>query len=530
MLRSSAIYSGLTMVSRFMGFLRDLVKSYRLGASAAGDAYETMLAFPNLFRRIFAEGAFATAFVPAYARSLHDDGEEVADVLAADAMATLAAATIVVTLVCCLAMPWLMMLINPGYAKDPAKYKLAVTLTQISMPYLPCMAIYAHLSGVLQARGRFIFSAFAPTLMNIIMLIAMWPQTQAVAAAYAASFGVVVAGVAQAALLWWGVNRSGARVDFRWPRLTPEIKALIMLSLPGSLAASVTQINLFISGFLASFVPGARVWLSNADRLYQLPLGLVGVAIGVALLPRLSTTIHRGDERGAQAAMDESLALSLAFALPAAAALSAMPFFLIDGLVVRGRFHVVDAQATASALFWYGLGTPAFVLQRILTQAFFARQDTRSPMRFALVSVAVNITAGVVLFNTLHRWGGGAGQGVQGLAIATSLASWVSIAQMVWALRERGWYRMSAPTVRRIARILLASLIMAAVLAAMSHFRGLYEPLLFHRKELALALAVALGAGVYVVLLPLLHAVTPAEVRAALRRGPRAAAAAAPES
>ncbi len=523
MLRSSAIYSGLTMVSRLMGFLRDQVVTYRLGASAsiAGDAYTTMLAFPNLFRRIFAEGAFATAFVPAYARSLEDDGEEVADVLAADAMATLAAATIVVTLICCLAMPWLMYLINPGYTSNPVKFKLAVTLTQISMPYLPCMAIYAHLSGVLQARGRFILSAFAPTLMNLVMLVAIWPQHGVIRAAYAASFGVLAAGVAQAALLWWGVNRSGARVDLRWPRLTPEIKALVLLALPGSLAASVTQVNIFISGNLASFVRGGRVWLAVADRLYQLPLGLVGVAIGVALLPRLSTTIHRGDEAGAQGAMDEAIALSLAFALPAAAALSAMPFFLIDGLFTRGEFHLVDAQATASALFWYGLGTPAFVLQRILTQAFFARQDTKSPMRFALVSVAVNIAAGVFFFNVLHRVSHGAAQGIEGLAIATSLASWVSVGQMLVSLHRRGWYRTSPPALRRIGRILLASAIMAAALAALAHARGALEHVL-HRKEIALAFAVAAGGALYVVLLPLLRAVTPAEVRGAFRRGPRA--------
>ncbi len=527
MMRSSAIYSGLTLVSRFMGFLRDQVVTYRLGASAslAGDAYQTMLAFPNLFRRIFAEGAFATAFVPAYSRSLADDGEEVADVLAADAMATLAAATVVVTLVCCLAMPWLMYVINPGYAADPVKFKLAVTLTQISMPYLPCMAIYAHLSGVLQARGRFVLSAFAPTLMNLVMLAAIWPQHDVIHAAYAASFGVLVAGVAQAGLLWWGVNRSGARVDLRWPRLTPEIKALVLLALPGSLAASVTQVNIFISGNMASFVHGGRVWLSVADRLYQLPLGLVGVAIGVALLPRLSTTIHRGDEAGAQLAMDEAITFSLAFALPAAAAISAMPYFLIDGLFARGEFHQVDALATAQALFWYGLGTPAFVLQRILTQAFFARQDTKSPMRFALVSVAVNVTAGVLLFNLLHRFGGGAAQGIQGLAIATSLSSWVSVGQMFVALHARGWYRTSPRAARRIGRILLASLIMAAVLATLSHLRGLYTPLLLHRKELALVFAVAVGGGVYVVLLPLLRAVTPAEIRGALRRSPKGGAA-----
>ena len=514
-MRSSAIYSGLTMISRVMGFLRDLVITYRMGASStiAADCYNTALAFPNLFRRIFAEGAFATAFVPAYARSLATEGEEIADVLAADAMATLAAATIVITVGAQLAMPWLMYVFNPGYAHDLVKFKLAVTLTQIAMPYLPCMAIYAHLSGVLQARGRFIVSALAPTLLNLVMLVAVWPQTEAVAAAYAASVGVIVAGVLQAGLLWWGVRKSGARVDVRLPRLTPEIKALIGLAIPGAIAASATQINIFISGNLASLVPGGRSWLAAADRLYQLPLGLVGVAIGVALLPRLSTTVQSGDHGGAQSAMDEAMALSLAFSLPAAAALVGMPFFLIDALFTRGEFTLFDAHQTANALFWYGLGTPAFVLTRILNQAFFARQDTKSPMRFALVSVGVNVVAGVALFFLMH--------GVAGIAAATALAAWLNVAQMLRALLQRGYYAPSAAAVSRLVRIMIASGVLTGLLYLAGETRPLYEPFLLHRKEIAVVLAVAVGAVVYLILLFVLRALTVQEIRAALRRSPR---------
>lgn len=516
MLRSSAIFSGLTLVSRFMGFLRDQVITYRLGASVtvAADAYNTALAFPNLFRRIFAEGAFATAFVPAYARSLAQDGEEVADVLAADAMATLAAATIVITVAAQLAMPWLMYVINPGYAADPAKFKLAVTLTQITMPYLPCMAIYAHLSGVLQARGRFIFSALAPTLLNLVMLVAVWPQKDSILAAYAASAAVIVAGIFQAGLLWWGVNRSGARVDLRWPRLTPEIKQLIALAVPGAVAASATQINIFISGMLASQVNGARSWLAVADRLYQLPLGLVGVAIGVALLPRLSTTVHQKDEAGAQDAMDEAIALSLAFSLPAAAALVCMPYFLIDALFTRGAFHHVDAVATAQALFHYGWGTPAFVLARILNQAFFARQDTKTPMRFALISVGTNIVLGVTLFWLI---------GFQGIAAATAIAAWLNVAQMTLTLIRRGYYQPSSATVSRLLRLLSASMILGVFLGLASYFRTDLQPYLLGRKEIALVLAVGLGGLLYLVLLFGLKAVTVAEVRGALRRQPKPA-------
>lgn len=521
LLKSSAIYSGLTLVSRFMGFARDLAVSYRMGASAtpAADAYNAALAFPNLFRRFFAEGAFAAAFVPAYAKSLQRDGEEKADILAGDAMATLAASTIIITVVCQLAMPWLMMLISPGFGWGTEKYKLAVLLTQITMPYLPCMAIVAHLSGVLNARDRFILSAGAPILLNIATLAFILPQTTAVDAAKWGSVGVVVAGVAQAALLVWGVNKSGAKVHWRLPRLTPEVRELIGKAIPGALAASATQVNIFISGNLASHVPGGRTWLATADRLYQLPLGLVGVAIGVALLPRLSRAVNSGDREDAQSAMDQGITLAMALTLPAAAALVAMPGFLSDGLYTRGQFTAFDASQTAAALFFYGLGTPAFVLQQLYSRAFFARGDTKSPMRFALISVAVNIIFGIALFKLI---------GVKGIAAATAIASWLNVAQMAVVLGRNGEYGPSAQTWSRLSRILLASLGMGALMAAASHYRDLIEAPLraigltghaIGAKEFALALTCLVGAAVYPPLLFLFGGVKPAELKAVLRRG-----------
>jgi putative peptidoglycan lipid II flippase len=521
LLKSSAIYSGLTLVSRFMGFARDLAVSYRMGASAtpAADAYNAALAFPNLFRRFFAEGAFAAAFVPAYAKSLQRDGEEVADILAADAMATLAAATIIITIVCQLAMPWLMMLISPGFGWGTEKYKLAVLLTQITMPYLPCMAIVAHLSGVLNARDRFILSAGAPVLLNIATLAFILPQATAVGAATWGSVGVIVAGVAQAALLTWGVNKSGAKVHWRLPRLTPEVKALIGKAIPGALAASATQVNIFISGNLASHVPGGRSWLATADRLYQLPLGLVGVAIGVALLPRLSRAVNTGDGDDAQTAMDQAITLAMALTIPAAAALVAMPGFLSDALYTRGQFTPFDASQTASALFFYGLGTPAFVLQQLYSRAFFARGDTKSPMRFALISVAMNIGLGILLFNLV---------GVKGIAAATAVASWINVSQMAFGLSRKGHYNPSLQTWSRVARILAASLVMGLALAAASHWRPLIEAPLRElglrghtvgAKEFALLLTVIVGAALYPPLVFLFGGVTPAELKSVLRRG-----------
>ncbi len=522
MIRSSMIYSGLTLISRFMGFFRDLAISYRLGASAtfAADAYNAAFAFPNLFRRIFAEGAFASAFIPAYAKSLEQDGEAVADILAADAMATLAAATIALTLVAELTMPWLMYAMNPGYAADPAKFKLAILLTQITMPYLPCMAIYAHLSGVLQARGRFILSAGAPILLNLVTLAVILPQPTAHAAAVAGSWGVILAGVLQAGLLWWGVRKSGARVDFRLPRLTPEIRALIARAVPGAIAASAMQINIFISGALVSGVNGARSWLVYADRLYQLPLSLVGVAVGVALLPRLSRAVHAGDGAESQRAMDEAISFSLALTLPAAAALVAIPFFLNDGLWTRGVFTVVDAHATASALRQYGWGVPAFVLTRLFTPAFFARQDTRTPMTFALISIGVNIIAGVTLYHLVGFWG---------IAAATSLASWLNVFMLAGTLARRGAYAPGPKAWSRISRGLAASIALGGGLALASHYRLPIQHLFGHfhigraigSKEMALLLTVVLGALAYPPLLLALGGVSRAEIRAALRRPPK---------
>lgn len=527
LMRSSLIYSSLTLVSRFMGLARDLVVTARIGASAtiAGDAYATALAFPNLFRRIFAEGAFAAAFVPAYSKSLTEDGEEIADKLAADAMATLAAATIILTIAAQLAMPWLMIIMNPGYVSDPEKFKLSVILTQLAMPYLPCMAITAHLSGVLNARGRFGLSAVAPTLLNLMMLIFVLPQHEAHAAARWAIYGVVVSGVAQAMLLTWGVTKSGAKVHWRLPRLTPEIKKLLALAVPGAIAASATQINIFISGNLVSSVNGARNWLNVADRLYQLPLGLVGVAIGVALLPRLSRAVHSGDSKDAQGAMDEAVALALAFCLPAAAALIAMPYFLIDGLFTRGLFSTYDSVETAKALLQYGWGVPAFVLTRILSPAFFARQDTKGPMIFALASVTVNVVLGIALFRLV---------GVQGIAAATSAAAWLNVALMMGALARRGTYQPSAAAWSRIVRIGLASLAIGLVMAAATHWRPLVEaPFEFIQltvggtkalgaKEIAVLAVVAVVGLLYPVFLFAFGGLTLAEVKAALRRPAKA--------
>jgi putative peptidoglycan lipid II flippase len=526
MLKSSAIFAALTLISRFLGLARDLVITAKLGTNFAGDAYYTAQTFPNLFRRMFAEGAFAAAFVPEYSKRLAGKGEAEADRYASDALTTVAAFTIALTFVCCLAMPWIMLAYSNGYGPggilDPtggdatAKFKLAVVLTQITMPYLPCVVIASLFAGVLTARGRFVIYGLYPALLNVMTLAVILPEHDALRAAWAASWGTIMAGISQAALCWWGAHRAGARIHPRHLKLTPEMRTLARRMAPGVLASSATQINLFISATLASQVSGMRVWLAMAERFYQLPLTLVGVAIGVALLPRLSTALQREDHRDAQAAMDQAVVFGLALCLPAAAALMGMPGYLTDGFFARGAFTHADAANSAKLLFHYGWGLPAFVLIKILQPAFFARGDTRRPMTYSMISVVVNIALGITLFYTL---------GFPGIAFATAAASWLTVLQMWLRLGKTETWRPSARAWGKIVRVAAASAGLGVVVALASHFRPLLEaPLSGHRlgplgpKEITVLLVCVAGAAVYPLLLFASGGVTPAEARAALKR------------
>lgn len=527
-MRNSLINSGFTLISRFAGLARDLVISAWLGASGniMADAYYTAQAFPNLFRRIFAEGAFSAAFVPSYSAALERDGKEAADKMAHDAMATLTFITVAFCLFCQFTMPWLMMVIKPGFAADPAKYKLAVLFTQITMPYLPCMAIVAHLSGVLNARGRFMVSAGVPILLNAVTLITVIPQHSPYDSALWGSIGTVIAGVLQAGLLFWGARKTGAHVSLSIiPVFTPQINALLLLAVPGALAAAATQVNVFISQNFSSSIQGATAWLSIADRFYQLPLGLVGVAIGTALLPALSRAVHAQDHDKAQETMDQAIVFGITFCLPAAAALMAMPFFLVDGLYTRGHFTVYDAHKTAECLFHYGWGVPAFVLTRILNPAFFARKDTFGPMKFALVSVVVNMTLGLGLFHGLTI--GGVTLlprlGAAGLAFGTSAAAWVNVGLMVFTLAKRNTWIIGGTALRKVLLLIVAGAGMAALCGFFSYIRPVIEGwvgvVLPHRtKEIAVLGVCFAGLFLYIGLLFGTGAVRPSELKAALRR------------
>ena len=544
LLRNSLITSGFTLISKFSGGARDLVLAAYLGASGnpMADAYNTAQAFPNLFRRIFAEGAFAAAFVPSYSAALERDGQVAADKLAHDAMATLAFMTLVLTLICELTMPWLMMVLKPGFAADPEKFKMAVLFTQITMPYLPCMAIVAHLSGVLNARGRFVVSSAVQMLLNLVTLAFILPQHSQYDSAFWGSIGTLVAGGIQGGFLFWGVKKSGAHVGFSvMPVFTPDIRKLLMLAIPGALAAAATQVNIFISQNFSSSIPGATSWLTYADRFYQLPLGLVGVAIGTSLLPALSRAIHAQDHEHAQETMDQAIVMSMAFSLPAAVALIAIPFFLVDGLYTRGIFTAYDAHQTAACIFYYGMGVPAFVLTRILNPAFFARKDTFGPMKFAMISVVVNLAVGLTLFHGFTLADGTVvipRLGAAGLAAGTSAAAWVNVAQMVFTLARRKSWIIGGEALARLFKLAFASLGMAVFcfvantmrpmleaaigsvlpLVGGVHAIGIFGHKAIGTKEIAVLGVCFAGLFLYIGLLFVTGAVKAQDLKAVLRR------------
>jgi len=521
--RNTIVQSTLTLGSRLLGFARDLVLSARFGQGPMMDAFTTALMLPNMFRRLFAEGAFAQAFVPIYGGVRAAEGEDAAAVTASEALSFLFAIVAAFCIVLQVAMPWIMPWLLSAWRDDQGVMTAAITAAQLTMPYLVFMTIASLLSGVLNTGGRFALSAGVPVFLNLCTLAALFtpsfiPMRQP-DILLAVSAAVSVSGIIQAGLLWWGVRRLGIRLRLSWPGLTAGVKKTLTLAIPGVLAGGALQINSLVSQFLTGSDVGARSVLYNADRLYQLPLGLVGVAIGMALVPRLTRAFVSGDDEGGQRTLDDGISLAMAFTLPAAVALFVIPFFVIDATVTRGAFTSDDAARTADVLRQFAWGVPAFVLAKVLTPPFFARMDTRRPMIFAITSVVITVVLGAGLFFWFSRMDI---DGVLGLAIATSVSAWVNVALLGGTLIREGAWFASSRFVSRISRVLAASVVMAAVLLAASIGYPVLKDLLL-AKEIAVLAVCGVGGLVYGGCLFAFGAVTLAEMKAVLRREPGAA-------
>ncbi|MBU6318242.1 MAG: murein biosynthesis integral membrane protein MurJ [Alphaproteobacteria bacterium] len=523
--RNVFVQSALTLASRVLGFARDLALNARFGGQGPlMDAWATAQMLPNLFRRLFAEGAFAQAFVPLFAHERATAGSESAERMASQVLAFMMAVVVMFTILAEIALPFLMPMLLSAYADDAGSLAMATLMAQLAMPYLACMTLASLLSGVLNTLGRFALSAGAPVLLNLCTIVPLVIINEPQAAALFASAAVTLAGILQAGLLWWGVRRLGVRLAIVLPALSTVVRRVVVLAVPGAIAGGAMQVNSLVSQVLSGSDEGARGVLYNADRLYQLPLGLIGVAVGAALVPRLSSLFARSDTVGAQRTMDDGIALAMAFTIPAALALFVMPYLIIDGAVTRGAFTSEDARRTAEVLRHFAWGIPAFVLAKVLTPPFFARQKTGRPMQFAIVTVVANTIIGSALWFWLPTVGV---DGAIGLAVGTSLAGWLNVALLSGTLAVSGVYRPGARLIGRLIRLSIASVVMAAVLAVCAaRYPDISEAL--GSKEATLAIVSLGGLVVFVCLALALRAVSMAEISGALRREPKSSQSALP--
>ncbi len=498
---------GWTLLSRGAGFARDVMMAAYLGAGPVAEAFLVAFSLPNMFRRFFAEGAFNMAFVPMFAKKL--EGGEDADRFARDAFNGLAGVLVVFSVLGTLAMPWLVWAMASGFQGDE-RFDLAVLYGQIGFSYILFISLVALLSGVLNAYGRFTEASFVPVLMNLMFIAAMlladhlgWDQGLALA------WTVPLTGVAQLAFTWVSAVRAGFRPRLGWPRLTPELRRLAVIAVPAVLAGGVVQINLLVGRQVASFTEGAVAWLSYADRLYQLPLGVVGIAIGTVLLPDLSRRLRAGDAQGGRDSFNRGTEFALALTIPAAVALVVIAEPLCSVLYQRGAFGAEDAQATALALAAYGLGLPAFVLHKVFQPLFYAREDTRSPFRYAFLSMLVNAGFAIGMMPVM---------GFMAAALATTVSAWVMAGQLWWGARGMGPEAAFDDRLRgRMPRILGAALVMAGVLGALAW--GMQDALMAPGLRYgALAVLVVAGSVAYFAAGFALGAFRMAELKAALRR------------
>jgi putative peptidoglycan lipid II flippase len=513
--RNVFVQTFFTLGSRVLGFARDLALNARFGGQGPlMDAWATAQMLPNLFRRLFAEGAFAQGFVPVFAAARAQEGEVAADRMASQAMAFIMTVVALVTIAIEVGMPWIMPFLLSAYVDDPATLATATLMAQLAMPYLVFMTLAALLSGVLNTLGRFALTAAAPIMLNICTIIPLLVAPTDQQAAEWAAIAVTVSGVLQCALLWWGARKLGVDLRVGLPVLGKGVRRMLAIAVPGAIAGGALQVSSLVTQALSGSDEGARSVLYNSDRLYQLPLGLIGVAVGLALVPRLSRHFAENDQAGAARTMDDGIGLSMAFTLPAAVALLVMPFFIIDATVTRGAFTAADAERTAEVLRQFAWGVPAFVLAKVFTPPFFARQKSKRPMQFSLISVAITVVVGAALWYWLPTLGI---DGTIGLGIATSAGAWVNVFLLAGALAREGAYTMGAAVWKRMVGLMMASVLMGVFAGVCAWQYPLLSELLW-KKEVAVLVAIIVGVVIYGIAAFALRAVTLSEIKGALRR------------
>jgi len=503
---SVATVGSFTMISRLLGFVRDVMMAALLGAGPLADAFLIAFKLPNFLRRLFAEGAFNAGFVPLFARTLEGDGRAAARDFAAQAQAVLVAVLVPLVIAAITFMPWIIRLMVPGLDVGGERYEGAINLSRITFCYILFISLVALYGGILNSMNQFAVPAATPIILNLcliagLLLSYLWSYE----AAYALAWGLAVAGLGQFLWVMLAVRKQGMGLRLRLPRFSPEIKRLFALILPAAFGAGVAQISLFADMIFASHLPeGAFSFLYYADRMAQLPLGVIGVAVGTALLPLMSKQLRAGETADAIRSQNRGIELALLLTIPAAIGIAVLSLPIVTVLFQRGAFVAADSPATSAALSAYALGLPAYVLIKVLVPGFFAREDTKTPVKIAVVCLAANIIFVLLLIGPLQH---------VGIALATVLSAWLNAILLGAILHRRDLFTVDDRLGRRLPRILAAGVAMALVV-------WLMMPILAESLPMALALGItiSLGAVSFFAIAQALGAFDWAEVKALLRR------------
>jgi putative peptidoglycan lipid II flippase len=481
---------GLTLVSRITGFVRDIVLAAVLGAGPVADAFFVALRLPNHFRALFAEGAFNAAFVPAYAQIREQGGAARAQVFADRIFALLLTSQIALLAVALIFTPQVIDLLAPGFSHDPERYGLAITLTRITFPYLLLITLVTLYGGILNSLHRFATAAAAPILLNVAIVVALAFVAFFPTAGHAAAWGVLAAGALEAILLAADARRAGALPVLKWPQLDADVRRFFRALGPATVGSGGVQLALFADTIIASFLPaGALSALYYADRIDQLPIGVIGIAAGTVLLPEMARRIAAGDEAGALNAQNRAIEFTLLLSVPCVAAFVAVPDAIMRGLFMHGRFTAADAAAAAQTLTAYAAGLLPFVLIRSVVATFYARGDTATPVKAALIAVAVNIGFKILLMGPLAQ---------VGLALATAIGAWINFMLVIWFAARAGYGGVDPRLRQSVVRLLIAGIVLGGalwlarnpVIKIASHWPSLKE-------EIALIIFIGVGALIY---------------------------------
>lgn len=503
--KSAFTVGSLTLCSRLLGYTRDILIASILGAGGLADAFFVAFRLPNFFRQLSAEGAFNNAFVPLFSGKLNAHGKKKAVAFAEHVLSFMLVVLLVVTVVMEIFMPAVMHVLAPGFVDDAEQFATVVTFGRIVFPYLLFISLAALFGGMLNSLGKFAAFAAAPILLNIctittLLFLVRFAQTPA----HALSWAVAFAGVAQLVWMLVAAKRHGVFLKLGLPRLDSEVRTLLRRMVPGIIGGGVTQINLWVNTLIATLLPGAVSYLYYADRLAQFPLAIIGTAMGTALLPSLSRSIREKNNHQAIATQNKALELVLLLTLPAAAGLIVLAQPLIAVMFERGQFGAMETAATAQALIAYGVGLPAFVMIKIFAPGFFANGDTKTPVQIAAVCLVINVVLSLTLISSL---------GHVGLAIATSVSSWVNALLLSLVLSRRGLYKVDKRLLTHVPRIILAAALMVLLLLVLKFYFSDYFAATLWIKATALMAFIISGMAAFFIALRLVSGYTAGDIK-----------------